>query len=201
MGVTKLVDPDLLRARALMMLERRLKGHSPAAIAAEFHVSEHTVEREVKRAKRLGLLDDYQDQIVERLMPAAIQAFEKALANGDTAVARDVFKGLGFLLTPAERAQAAPADDGDNSDLEIYVRRTYGGGSERTQFKPGPRARVEALAPAGPSVADEGSVLEGSLVGPASASAGVGASGDENRPAHDGEGLGISDDAAGPRTE
>lgn len=179
-----------------MMVERRLKGHSLPAIAAEFNVSIDTVEREVKRAKRLGLLDNFSEQIISELLPKAISAFGAAMDKGDTSIAREVFKGLGFLLSPQDRAAATTVADSDD-DLEGYLRQHYGGGgSERTQFKPGPRGGRPALAPAGPSITDEGSVLEGAVIRPAPAAPAVGSDGDENRPADQPRSVESADDHA-----
>lgn len=109
------------------MIAFRIRGKSYKDIAAEFNVSEDTVERTLNYAKRAGLVAQFEDQILEELVPAAIENFKTAMQNGDTQVALEVFKGTGLLLRPQERAKPTIADGDGDEDLEVYIRRIRGG--------------------------------------------------------------------------
>lgn len=127
------------------MIALRIRGQSYKNIATEFNVSEDTVERTLNYAKRAGLVAQFEDQILEELVPAAIENFKTAMQNGDTQVALEVFKGTGLLLRPQERAKPAIADSDGDEDLEVYIRRIRGGtpGHSLTE----PAAAAPALDP------------------------------------------------------
>lgn len=109
------------------MMALRIRGKGYRDIAAEFNVSEDTVERTLNYAKRAGLVAQFEDQILQELVPAAIESFKTAMQNGDTQVALEVFKGTGFLLRPQERAKPLVTDGDGDEDLEVYIRRIRGG--------------------------------------------------------------------------
>lgn len=178
MSEARLRDPEYQKTRALMMAERRLKGATVKELAAEFHLHEQTVDDILLWVKNSNLLRTFESQIIEDLMPGAIAAFKKAMENGDSAVATTVFKGLGFLLKPEEKAKAPLADEGD--ELETYLRKRVG--SNATRFLTKPASAGSALPAAGESGVDSGRVLEGQLIaGSTEASPAVGEGGDEGR--------------------
>jgi hypothetical protein len=188
-GQPRLQDPALRKARALLMVERKLHNTTLADIGREFNVTETTVARELQYAKRAGLLQKYEEQILDELVPLAIAAYKTALAKGDTTVADKVFKGLGFLLPPQEREQIPAAPEGGDT-LEFYVRRKLGNQQPARGL---PAASAEAVV--------DGSVLEGALAGAAEIEAPVGPARDEGRVSGEAEPLGISADADGPTGE
>lgn len=122
-----LKDPDLRRARAIQMLALRVKGFSVREIAAQYKVHPITVERTLTYAKQARLMADYEDQILRELVPEAITAFKTALQGGDTQVALEVFKGMGLMLKPNERAKVAPDTASAADDLDAYIHTLRGG--------------------------------------------------------------------------
>lgn len=130
------------------MVVRRIHGASNSDIAQEFKVSKDTVERSLSFAKRAGLVTQFEDQILQDLVPEAIKAFKKAMENGDTTVALEVFKGTGLLLRPSEKVVAPKSDEGD---LASYIK--------QIRLPNGPNQ--SALPPASESSAPAGSAGEG----------------------------------------
>lgn len=111
------------RARATLMVQRRLLGHTYKQIAEEFHVSTETVSRALTFAHRAGLVTRFEDQILGELVPLAISQFKKAIEGGDTAAASEVLKATGLLLKPQERATPKLGDVSHDIDLAEYVRK------------------------------------------------------------------------------
>lgn len=101
-GTAVVGDPRLKKLRAMQMLELRLKSHTLQEIADEFRVSIDTVQRHLDWAVREGAIQKHEEAILERLVPKAIKAYEKALDNDtpDIFVAKDI---LGHLMKLSER--------------------------------------------------------------------------------------------------
>jgi hypothetical protein len=85
------------------MLECRVKGWTMPEIAAEYRCSIDTVERHLEWAVREGQIQKHEETILERLIPKAITAYEKALDRDDVFVAKDL---LGHLMKLSERVDA-----------------------------------------------------------------------------------------------
>lgn len=167
-------DEQVLRARALAMVERRIRSVPLKDIAAEFNVTIRTVERNLDYAKRAGLIVQFEDRILQELVPAAIETFKKAIEDGNVEIAKEVFKGTGFLLRPSEKVPAKGSMDlAENESLEVYIRKIRGGGQNDSADP--------ALPPAGTSIIDVGSVPTDSSERPKALEASVVASGDESR--------------------
>lgn len=120
-NTTLLRDPDMMRARAALMLTRRLHGASYTEIAAEFRVSTDTVERALSLARRAGMITKFEDEVLSDLVPLAIGQFKKAITEGDTAAALEVLKATGLLLKPLEKAQPKLADVAAEFTLADYI--------------------------------------------------------------------------------
>lgn len=197
-------DPDFKRARNLLMLNDALHGLSRREIAEKFRVSESTVDRALDWVKRANLVTQFEDRILQELVPEAIETFKRALKKDDTEVARDVFKGLGLLLKPQERATKSPSEEGE--DLEIYIRKLRKAPEEgvnpngrRTQFKP--RQDAAQLASASEDDVIQGSILESPEdVSPAAAPS-LRGSGDESCSSHAEPDVDLPVDDEGPQVE
>ena len=123
---TLLRDPDMMRARAALMLARRLHGSSYAEIAAEFNVSNDTVERALTLAKRAGLITKFEDDILADLVPLALTQMKAAISGGDTAAALEVLKATQLLLKPLEKPQPKTHDPSVGLTLESYMAQLRG---------------------------------------------------------------------------
>lgn len=164
-------DPQFKRARNLLILNDFLHGFTKKQLAEKFRVSDTTIGRALDWVKRAGLVTQFEDRILQELVPESIETFKRVLKKDDQLaadVARDVFKGVGLLLKPQEKAQAPT---GEGEDLEIYIRkirRTPEEESRDTRFKPGHNAQ---LAAARANEIVQGSVIEDSADGGDEASA------------------------------
>lgn len=168
---TRLNDPELRKLRALMILQTRVQGTSLPDLATKFNVSEHTIRNEIDYAKREGLVAQFEDQVIEQLVPKAIAAFKTALENGDTTVATEVLKGMGILRKPSDRPvlrpeAAAPAED----SLEIHIKRISKGGnklenphSQQRRIASGPAGFIDAGRD-GEDAAERLPIIEASVV-------------------------------------
>lgn len=103
-GTAVVGDPRLKKLRAMQMLEMRLKSHTLQEIADEFRVSIDTVQRHLDWAVREGAIQKHEESILERLVPKAIKAYEKALDadTPDIFVAKDI---LSHLMKLSERIE------------------------------------------------------------------------------------------------
>lgn len=103
-GKARIMDEETQRLQALQMIAMRVGGQSFAKIGNQMGVSPDTVKDRLAWARNQGLLADAEDRIVNELVPAAIQAFKKALDEGMYEAARDVLFGTGLLSKDAKRA-------------------------------------------------------------------------------------------------
>lgn len=150
MSKSYVIEPNLLRLRALKMLEMKFKGKSNVEIAKEFGVSAPTVVRALSLAARGDLAAQFEDQILSELTPLAITAFKTALTNGDAQVALEVLKGTNLLKKQSDkRPSGGDADGGD--ELEIYIRAKRSGPTHRGTGHPATTA--PGLPPLAPSEA------------------------------------------------
>lgn len=118
-GGTALRDTQLKRLRALMMLEFKIKNAaSNVAVAKQFNVNPKTVERTLSWARRAGIIVDYEDKVLQELMPLAHQALKGALAKGNVEVALEIFKGL--LPSFNKKAVNGPTVSSGN-ELAAYI--------------------------------------------------------------------------------
>jgi DNA-binding CsgD family transcriptional regulator len=99
-GTAVVKHPQTKRLRAMGMLEMRVKSRTLQEIADEYRCSIDTVQRHLEWAAREGNILKHEETILERLIPKAIAAYEKALDNNDVFVAKDL---LGHLMKLSER--------------------------------------------------------------------------------------------------
>ena len=83
-------EPVLIEARRREVATHRLNGEKVKDIARRMNLSERTVKRDLDRARKSGLLREFEDAVMERLVPKALEQYESALRDGDLFVAKDV---------------------------------------------------------------------------------------------------------------
>ena len=111
-SVTRLVQPQHKKARALKMLEKRiLEGKSTAQLAKEFGVSIHTAQNALSFAAKGELMVGFEDVLLKDLVPLAQTAAKMALMEGNTKVALEVMKGVGLLRASHTRTQTQLAEE------------------------------------------------------------------------------------------
>lgn len=169
------------------MIERRLKNVSLVAIGKEFGVSDQTVARSLKWAEKNGLIESFEDQILNDLVPTAMKTLKEAMETGkDAQVALEVFKGIGLFKKHSDKTVATSS--GESEDLESYLR------NKRFTDRSGSPAPGPTLPPK-----PEVRVLEGELTGvgpenPQSPSETVVAPSSEDSPQDEDWSLGESSD-------
>lgn len=104
---TILNSPDLRRLRAMEMLQMRIANRSIGQIAEHFQCSVNTVSRALEWAEREGLVKQYENEIIQRLVPKAIALYEKRMEgdDADPYVAKDIIDKLIKLGDRFERRQ------------------------------------------------------------------------------------------------
>lgn len=157
--VTNIKDEALRRARALMIIKGRIHSQSNKSLAKEFNVSEATIATEIDWAKRKGLVASFEDQVLESLVPEAINVFKNALANNDTQAALEVLKGTGILRKPSDKSSYVQPVQEEES-LEIHIKRISVPGLS------GPSRQSPALSSGGATAFDPTGFLEGAVIGP-----------------------------------
>jgi hypothetical protein len=163
----RLRDDAMRKARALLIIDKRIReGLSLARIGEELNISGATVAREIDWAKRKNLVADAEEDILERLVPKAIKAFEAALDNNDTQAALELLKGLNILRKQTAKPIDRPEPEHQEESLEFYVRKINKG--EPTSKLAGTNLHDprRALTAGGAEDSHQGSVLEGVLSDP-----------------------------------
>lgn len=118
-------DPDIMRLRDVQMLNMKVLGASQKEIAAHFNVSLDTVERAFSRIKQEGLARIAEDDVMTRLVPAAIERFLTAISTeGDTQAALEVLKGMNVLKKQPQKVEAPAPTSGEDDSLLIYLRKS-----------------------------------------------------------------------------
>lgn len=95
--------PELRRLRAMKALELRIGGMSMALIGKELNCNARTVQALIDWARKEGLTDEYEVNIIQRLVPKAIKVYEAQLDSNDPYVAKDV---IDKLIKLGDRYQA-----------------------------------------------------------------------------------------------
>lgn len=156
-AASKLHDPALRKLRALRIIEQRIIGMSLKQIGLGLGIEALTVSDEINWAKRQGLMDTLENQILSELVPAAIGAAKKAMDSGDVTVALAVFNGTGLFRKTAERPIALPGATPGEESLEVHVKRINRSAAPAAQ----------EIAPSGTSGAQLGSVGQSPALGAA----------------------------------
>lgn len=193
-GQSCMRDPTLRKARALIIIEKRIHNMSNTAIGNELGVTAQTVANEIDWAKRQGIVVGYEEQILRDLVPAALKTVLDLIGAESTGaqvradLAKEVLKGVGLLRKPSDRStytEPAAAEAADES-LEMYIRKTVRGGTSNAKqldHHPGAGRIADTHAPGGTLALLEGSVLADTDLGPAQLAPAVGVDRDEDRPA------------------
>ena len=123
MAERALRDPDLRRLRALRMIEMRIKGKTLKEIGKEFGVCDETVARTLSWAKKAELVVKAEDKILNELVPAAHDAFKRALAAENPEVAfkaaLEIFKGTLPSFSKAKQSNGPTVTD--SGSLASYI--------------------------------------------------------------------------------
>lgn len=111
------------RARAANFIADMAAGMSRADVAVKYQVSVETVKASLRFAERENFFQKAEDAILHRLVPKAIDAYERALDKaveaGDYDAAEKLLKGVRlFAAGGPARDQVAEKDD-DSSDDEL----------------------------------------------------------------------------------
>jgi hypothetical protein len=100
------VNERIRRLEALQMLkEKVVEGKSTTEIAKDHNCSTDKVQKTLSWGERAGLFTNFQDQILQDLIPTALQAVKEAMLDGDAQVALEVLKGQHFLTKPNQPMQ------------------------------------------------------------------------------------------------
>lgn len=151
-----LKTPELKNARAKMIIEMRTaRNMSIGEVAKELNVSKDTVRRALDYAQTAGLFVQYEDRILQDIVPAAIEALKTALADGDGELAVKVLNNT--LWAAQQKGAKSPngasapnsgSDGGDqlaefmhkirsaSKEEEYAGERSVGGGSLVGSFGP-----------------------------------------------------------------
>ncbi len=106
------IPPDQKKARALKMLEAKLlEGKSTAEIAQQFGVSPDTVYKAMSLAKKAEVVVQFEDKLVNELLPLAHLAVLGALQDGNAKVGLAILQGTQVLRPNQQRTQRQYAED------------------------------------------------------------------------------------------
>lgn len=86
--------PEFRHLRLQQVIEMKTRGLSTAEIAKYFNCSEDTIERDVTKIKRDGLVEKYERKFLGKLMPLAFAKIERVLKADDTDLegVKEIFK-------------------------------------------------------------------------------------------------------------
>lgn len=180
-------NPALRAARAITLVQGRMRGLTMRELAQQVQRSEETVRRELRWAEQEGLVQQYQDQILRELSPKAIAAYQETFdtptgaIDRDTAralklkieAARDIHKGTGVFK---DGGTSAARVDLDTIDIYDYRRLR----AERLQ-SPGDPSLLDEAGDAERHRIAEAAAIDGEILGAEAAGDGrAGADGAED---------------------
>ena len=115
---TAIFEPALQKIQALHILDLQLaKGLNRTEVAKELGISTDTVARRLALAKKAGLYVQYEDAILQGLVPLAIDSVKTALLDGDAEIGLEILKGVMLLNSKQSTQKSAEAQD----DLLTYM--------------------------------------------------------------------------------
>ena len=129
MGRGKVNNDLVKRAKAIEFLKKRVAGQSTQEIAKEHNVSHDAVNRALTFAKRSGLFANYEDQILQTLVPSALKAIQDATDDGDAAVALEVMKMANIyrpkptVISKNNNISHNQVGNGADEDILVYANR------------------------------------------------------------------------------
>jgi len=113
-------NKDLQKIQAMMMVQMRVTGSSNVEIAKALNMSTDTVERRLKFADKAGLFIEYEQHLLQSLVPKAMKAIETALEDGDAETALEVLRSTGILKDP--KAPKTQTEQSENDDLARAIK-------------------------------------------------------------------------------
>lgn len=112
---------QLRQLRCLMILKRKINGGvTNRDLAKEFNISVKTVEASLKTALKSGLIEKFELELLNDLVPTAITAAKKAMEDGNADVVLEILKGSGILKKQTDRSRSPV--EGEEEDLDIFIR-------------------------------------------------------------------------------
>lgn len=117
-GVGMIRNPEIQRLRAMEMLQMNVSGMNQQEIAEKFGCHRDTVKRSLEYAVREGLTQRYENQLIQRLVPAALSVIETAITDK-----KDVKAALHIIdkmVKLGERFSVREVKDNE-FDLDAYV--------------------------------------------------------------------------------
>lgn len=122
-----LIRDEKLRAlRAKRMISMRVDdGMSMTEIAEKMGIHTATVRRNLTWAKKAGLFVEYEDQILQDVVPKAIEALKMALDDGDGELAIKVLSNTLWMANQKgatkPNGSSGPTEDAPSEDLAAYI--------------------------------------------------------------------------------
>lgn len=107
------------KARAQVVLARRLARVPVADVMAELGMTIHEYKTSLTLAHKLGLTDQARDFLLVDLLPRALRVYANALDAGDTEVARDVLRGAGII----SNGSSITVETGDGAGVTLTYER------------------------------------------------------------------------------
>ena len=109
----------LKRLRAIQALKGKLVGKTTEKIAEEMGVSTQTIDRAMTYGERAGVFIKLEDELLQKVAPAALKAILSACEDGDAQVAMDALdRIMMFQMKLNKQAQGSgksySVDSGDN---------------------------------------------------------------------------------------
>lgn len=112
---------QLRQLRCLAILRRKIMGGvTNRDLAKEFNVSIATIEVSLKAALQAGLVEKFELELLNDLVPTAIKAAKKAMDEGNADVVLEILKGAGILKKQTDKPRSP--QEGEGEDLDIYIR-------------------------------------------------------------------------------
>ena len=116
-----LYDPELKRIRAVHIVHlKTTKGLNNIQVGKELGISRDTVERSLTFAKKAGLFVDYENKIIQEIIPLALEAIKTALKDGDSETALEILRGMNVAGFNKDKAKN-PVAEADDSDFHKYI--------------------------------------------------------------------------------
>jgi hypothetical protein len=108
-------------ARRALIVEKKLHGYSTDMLCKEFNISEARVREELIAAQKSNLLQTIEQRILDKLSTKALDLYDKALADNDLFVAKDVLTIANKIADRDSKKQVQR--EGMNLQLWMQMRR------------------------------------------------------------------------------
>lgn len=106
-----------MQVRYGLVVARRLLGTTVKKIGEQMGLSMSTVNRDLRRARKAGLIADYENAILDKLVPIAVEKYQKALQEDDLFVAKDILAQASKIADRTSKEQSQKA----GMSLQLYL--------------------------------------------------------------------------------